>query len=210
MGQKLIISGTDTDIGKTVFAASLTLALDGVYWKPVQSGTDGGTDTQRIREMTGLSEPQILPERYILSNPLSPHRAAENDEIEIDVKTLTPPDTDRPLIIEGAGGLLVPVTRQTLYIDLFKLWNIPLILCARTGLGTINHTLLSIEALKKRNIPVHGIAFIGDQNDDNMRTITDFSGAHVLGRLPILNDLNPKTLLKAFNDNFDREDFKTA
>jgi len=112
------------------------------------------------------------------------------------------------LIIEGAGGLMVPVTRKNLLINVFKSWNVPVILCARTGLGTLNHTLLSLEALWARKIPIHGIAFIGDINKDNMQTIAEFSGEKILGRLPMLEKLNPQTLQAAFDAHFKIEDFQ--
>lgn len=212
MSHSCIITGTDTDIGKTVFSAMLLLALDQMentasYWKPIQSGIEDSVDTKRVQELTGMADDRFFPEQYVLSEPLSPHRAAELDNVEIDIDALTPPEFDGPLVIEGAGGLMVPLTRDFLQVDLYKRWQIPVILCARTMLGTLNHTLMSIEALKTRNIPIHGIAFIGDENEDNMRTIAEFSGERVLGRLPILKDLSALTLLKAFNDHFNPEDF---
>lgn len=203
-----IITGTDTDIGKTVFAAMLTLALDGMYWKPVQAGIETAVDTRLIQKLTELPEERFFPEGYVLSHPLSPHRAAELDNVRIDPGTLTVPKCDYPLIIEGAGGLMVPLNRENLMINQFKKWNLPVILCARTGLGTINHTLLSCEALWARKIPILGIAFIGAENEDNMRTIGEFSGERILGRLPLLDTLNAESLKKAFEENFDLEDFK--
>ncbi len=207
MPQGYIITGTGTDVGKTVFAAMLTLALGYTYWKPTQSGTEGGTDTETVKRLTGLPAAHFLPEKYVLTQPLSPHRAAEIDGVEIDVAGLTPPASSLPLLIEGAGGLLVPLTRDTLFIDVFKRWQMPVILCAHTGLGTINHTLLSVEALKARGLPLHGIAFIGADNPDNIGIIREFSGAKVLGRLPHLDALNRQTLEKAFAENFRKEDF---
>jgi dethiobiotin synthetase len=211
MSNKCIITGTDTDIGKTVVAAMLTLALDGAYWKPIQSGVEGGVDTKAVQKMTGLPAERFLEEEYIFTEPLSPHRSAELDGAQIDVDTLTPPDYDGPLIIEGAGGLMVPLTRKNLLVNVFKNWQkrerIPVILVARTGLGTINHTLLSLEALWSRKIPVHGIIFVGDENEDNMRTIAEFSDVKILGRLPFLDSLNADSLNAAFEDNFDLEDF---
>ena len=211
MTNTCIITGTDTDIGKTVVAAMLTLALKGTYWKPVQCGIEGGVDTKAVQKMTGLPAERFLPEGYVLSEPLSPHRAAEIDETEIDVDALTIPESEGPLIIEGAGGLMVPLTRQNLLVNLFKKWNedahVPVILVARTGLGTINHTLLSLEALWSRKIPVHGIIFVGDENEDNMATIHGFSDVKVLGRLPILDSLDATGLTNAFEENFNIEDF---
>lgn len=213
MSNKCVITGTDTDIGKTVFSAMLMLALNkqaanpACYWKPVQSGVEGGVDTKTVQRLTALPAEQFITERYVLSEPLSPHRAAEIDNVEIDIDSIEIPETSGPLLIEGAGGLNVPLTRSTLFIDVFAMWNLPVILCSRTSLGTINHTLLSVEALKKRNIRIHGIAFIGEENPDNMKTIEEFSGAKILGRLPRLDTLNSETLSKAFDDNFDIGDF---
>jgi dethiobiotin synthetase len=210
MSQACIITGTDTDVGKTVFAAMLMLALESSYWKPIQCGVVDGVDTKTVQNYTGLPERKFFPEKYILSEALSPHRAAEIDGVEIDTDMLRPPRCDGPLLIEGAGGLMVPLTRNSLQIDLFDRWNLPIILCARTGLGTLNHTLLSIEALKKRNMAIHGIAFIGDENRDNMQTIAEFSGERILGRLPRLPEINERTLMAAFAENFRLRDFESA
>jgi dethiobiotin synthetase len=207
MSKGYIVSGTDTGIGKTTVAAMLLLALDALYWKPLQSGTQDGTDRERVQALTHLPADRLLPERYVLSQPLSPHRAAEFDGVAIDPRTLAVPAVERTLIIEGAGGLLVPVTRHLLQIDLFADWNLPVILCARAALGTINHTLLSIEALQSRYVPLHGIVFVGDDNPDNIRTIAEISGARVLGRLPRLEPLDRAALLDAFAHGFRREDF---
>jgi dethiobiotin synthetase len=207
MSKGYIVSGTDTGIGKTTVAAMLLLALDALYWKPLQSGTQDGTDRERVQALTHLPADRLLPERYVLLQPLSPHRAAELDGVAIDPKTLAVPAVERTLIIEGAGGLLVPITRHLLQIDLFADWNLPVILCARTALGTINHTLLSIEALQSRYVPLHGIVFVGDDSPDNIRTIAEISGARVLGRLPRLEPLDRAALLDAFAHGFRREDF---
>ena len=211
MSNKCIITGTDTGVGKTVVAAMLALALDGAYWKPVQAGVKGGVDTKNVQKITGLPAERFFPEDYIFTEGLSPHRAAELDEARIDVEALRPPDYDGTLIIEGAGGLMVPLSRENLLINVFKGWQrferIPVILVARTGLGTINHTLLSLEALWSRNIPVHGIVFVGEENADNMRTISEFSDVKMLGRLPFLDSIDRDGLTAAFEEHFDLEDF---
>jgi len=151
---RIVVTGTDTDVGKTVFAAGLAGALGASYWKPVQAGLEGGTDTTRVAALSGLPSANLLPEAYRLRTPCSPHRAAELDAIEIDTDRLALPDVEGPLVIEGAGGALVPVTRHMLFADLFAHWGLPVVLVARTGLGTINHSLLSIEALRARAVPV--------------------------------------------------------
>jgi len=198
---RLIVTGTDTGIGKTVLSAMLTLALGASYFKPVQSGTEDETDRDAIKRMTGLGDDRVLSNAVTLSAPLSPHRSAELDGVEIDLDALTPPDTD-PLIVEGAGGLLVPLNRQTLLIDVFATWKLPVVLAARTGLGTINHTLLSLQALKAHNIPILGVAFIGDDNPDNMRTIAEMGEVNVLGRMPLLDHIDAATLNQVFANNF--------
>ncbi len=207
MSNAYIVAGTDTGIGKTTVAAMLVLALDALYWKPIQSGTDHGTDRQRVQALTQRPDDRFLPERYVLSQPLSPHRAAELDGIEIKAETLALPAFDQTLIVEGAGGLMVPVTRDKLQIDVFANWSLPIILCARTALGTINHTLLSIEALRKRNMRLHGLIFVGDDNPDNMRTIADFADVRILGLVPRLDRIDRDALLNVFARGFRREDF---
>ncbi len=207
MTRTFVVTGTDTGIGKTVFAAALAGALGASYWKPVQSGFEPDTDSARVKELSGLSYGKILPEAYRFKAALSPHRAAELEDIKIDAAKLNPPDVAEPLVIEGAGGLLVPIKRELLFADVFARWELPVILCARTALGTINHSLLSIEAMRARDIILHGIAFIGDENADTERTICEIGGVKRLGRLPRLDPLNAKTLSDAFAANFRVEDF---
>ncbi len=216
MGQKLIIAGTDTEIGKTSFSAALMIGLEKVgkkphYWKPIQSGIEDEVDTRTVQRLSNLPKDRFLPERYILSEPLSPHLSAELDGVEIDVDSLCDQDNipkcDEFTVIEMAGGLMVPLSRENLQINMIKKWNIPVVLCARTGLGTINHTLLSLEALWSRNIPVKGLVFIGDNNVDNIRTISEFSKEKVLGHFPSLPHLDDTSLRLAFSNNFNIQDF---
>jgi dethiobiotin synthetase len=208
----LIVTGTDTDVGKTVVAAMLVLALDALYWKPVQSGTEGGTDRERVATLTALPADRFLRERYVLRESLSPHRAAERDGIEIDPASLALPDIEgnRWLIVEGAGGVLVPINRGLLQIELFARWQAPVVVVARTALGTINHTLLTLEALHQRNIPVLGVIFAGDSMPDTEGTIAEFGRVKRLGRLPVLPALDAKSLRTAFEAGFNRRDFEAA
>lgn len=203
----IVVTGTDTNVGKTVFAAGLVRLLDGAYWKPVQAGLEDGTDTETVRHLSSLPDDRFFPEAWRLNTPASPHLAAEIDGVSIDPAALMPPSTAWPLVIEGAGGLLVPLTRRALVIDVFARWRFPVVLCARTGLGTINHTLLSIEALRRRDIPVLGVALIGEPHEENRRMIAEMGGVRVLGRLPVLGPLTPETLQAAFAGAFRREDF---
>lgn len=203
MNQRFVVTGTDTGIGKTIFTAALAGALGLPYWKPIQSGLDDDSDSDIVSSLCSVT---VHPEAYRLNTPASPHYAAEIDGITIDVDRLTPPDG--PVVIEGAGGVLVPVTRQILFADLFARWQIPTIIVARTSLGTINHSLTAIEALRSRNVPIHGIAFVGDAHRDNEETIAEISGVRRLGRLPMLKKINRATLTEAFFDHFKIKDFE--
>ena len=205
---RIVVTGTDTEIGKTVFAAGLADLLQACYWKPIQSGLDGETDSEIVARLSGLSSDRIWPERYRLKKPVSPHQSAVIDGVRIDAAELIVPDTgDRPLVIEGAGGLMVPLDPSTLYIDVFARWHIPVVLCARTSLGTINHSLLSIEALRRRDIDILGIAFIGDSHPESESAICEIGRVQRLGRLPRLSLLNRGTLREAFAAAFKPSDF---
>ncbi|TIR50606.1 MAG: ATP-dependent dethiobiotin synthetase BioD [Mesorhizobium sp.] len=206
----IVVTGTDTGIGKTVVAAGLIGLVGGAYWKPVQSGLDGETDTQAVARLAQLPPERILPEAWRLTRPLSPHRAAELEGMTIDPDRLVLPKIERPLIVEGAGGLMVPLTRKTLFIDVFARWQAPVVLCARTALGTINHTLLSLETLRRRDVPLLGVAFIGEAMPDTECTIAGMGEVRVLGRLPLLDPLTPMTLQRAMNTYFDKAAFDEA
>jgi len=207
---RLVVTGTDTGIGKTVFAAALTDALGACYWKPVQSGLDSETDSETVRRLGRIPAARILPEAWRLNTPVSPHVSAEIDGVVLAPDKLQPPDTGLPLVIEGAGGLLVPLTRRQSFAEVFARWRIPVILCARTSLGTINHTLLSLEAMRRRSIPILGVAFIGDDHPDTQQIIGEMGGVRSLGRLPWLDPLMPDTLRQAFHDHFDVSLFESA
>jgi len=206
--QRIVVTGTDTGVGKTVFCAGLANLLDANYWKPIQAGLEGEPDTEVVARLGGLASDRIVPELYRLRTPASPHLSAELDEVRINTDTLDVPDTGgRPLVIEGAGGLMVPLSGGTLYIDIFERWRLPVVLCASTALGTINHSLLSIEALRKRQIDMLGIAFIGEKNSEAVRAICEIGRVRWLGRLPPIAPLLSETLQAAFNASFRRDDF---
>lgn len=206
MTKHYVVVGMDTGVGKTVFAAALAGALDGFYWKPVQAGLDGETDSQTVERLSGLPPDRLLPEAWRLTTPASPHIAARIDGVEIDVERLSPPKVDRSLVIETSGGLMSPLTDGTLTIDVLARWSLPVILCARTTLGTINHSLLSIEALRRRDISISGVAFIGDASEDVQATIARMGNVTMLGRLPFLAPLTRKSLRAAFVAGFDLAD----
>ena len=208
MAPRIVVTGTDTDVGKTVFAAALAGALGASYWKPVQAGLADGSDAVTVARLSGLAPGRILPEAYRLVTPCSPDRAAEIDGVTIDPERLTPPPVEGPLIVEGAGGALVPVTGDLVFADLFARWDLPVVLVARTTLGTINHSLLSIEALRARGVPILGIAFTGDGVEHSETTIARIGRVKRLGRLPHLAPLDADTLAAAFTAHFDVTDFR--
>jgi dethiobiotin synthetase len=161
-------------------------------------------------KLSGLSADRVLREAYRLRTPASPHFAAEIDGVTIDHQNLKIPEKDRPLVVEGAGGLLVPLTRDVTYLDLMTRWRVPVVLCARTTLGTINHSLLSIEALRARGVAMLGIAFIGEENIESERIIVEMGKVRRLGRLPRVAPLTSDKLREAFADAFDIDDFLKA
>ena len=191
-----IVSGTDTDVGKTVFAAGLAAALKSDYWKPAQAGLEGATDSSEVARLA--PEALVLPEAYRLATPCSPHESARIDGVRIELAELALPQSDRPLVVEGAGGVLVPYRMDLLAADIFAHWGLPVVLVARTALGTINHTLLSIEALRARDIPVAGVAFIGEAEPVAEEAIVEIGKVAHLGRLPRLDPLTAETLAAAF------------
>ena len=186
----IVVTGTDTEIGKTVFSAGLTAALNATYWKPVQSGQEEETDSQIVARLSGRP---VLPEGYLLQLPASPHLSAEAEGVTIDLDRLDLPQVDGVLVAEGAGGVMVPLNREALFVDLFARWGAPVILCARTQLGTINHTLLSLQALRAAGCDVIGVVFIGEAEDAVEDTICQFGKVAHLGRLPMIEGLDRET-----------------
>lgn len=204
----IVVTGTDTGIGKTVFCAALAEALDASYWKPVQAGLDEATDSQIVSRLGQVPTDRIIPEVYRLRTPVSPHLSADIDGVRIEPHNLVIAASIGPVVVEGAGGLLVPLTDDLLFADIFARWKRPTVLCARTELGTINHTLLSIEAMRARAIPIAGVAFIGDHREDTEETICRLGGVSRLGRLPLITPLVPDSLREAFRQNFDVSYFR--
>jgi dethiobiotin synthetase len=200
---RLVVTGTDTGIGKTVLAGAIALAPGTAYWKPIQAGLDDETDSERVAAL-GV---RTLPEAYRLSAPCSPHWAAEMDGLEIEDGELALPQGEDRLVIEGAGGALVPIRDDLLFADLFARWGLPVVLAARTALGTINHTLLSIEALRSRGVPILGVAFIGEAIENTEATIARIGQVRRLGRLPILPEVSADALREAFAASFNVSDF---
>ena len=191
---KLIICGTDTDVGKTLISSFFVRGLKSFYWKPIQSGIETETDSQSILRLSGIKKEKILKEAYIFEKPVSPHWAAEIDGKKIDINLLNLPKIDGSIVIETAGGLMVPITRNFLQIDQIRKWNLPVIIVCRSSLGTLNHTLLTIEALKKRNIKILGLIINGEKHLDNPKTLREFSKLPIIAEFPRLSNVDKNNL----------------
>jgi dethiobiotin synthase len=202
--KRLFVTGTDTEVGKTLVAAMLVAGLDGYYWKPVQSGTDEGTDTQWIREKTGLPAGRFFPESYRLKGFLSPHAAAALENVRIDLSEIRMPESgpSAHLVMEGAGGLMVPLGDRWLVIDLIKKLEAPVLLVAKSGLGTINHTLLSLEKMRGSGIDVFGVVMNGPKNESNRKAIEHFGKVKVLAQIEPMEKIDAGTLAAAFRKHF--------
>ena len=195
---RLVVCGTDTDVGKTIVSAWLVQGLKATYWKPVQSGLEGGGDSERVRLLLNLPSERLLPEVYAFTQPVSPHWAAELDQQPLDPERLKLPESTSHLVVETAGGVMVPLTRSWLQIDQLMRWDLPIVLVARSGLGTLNHTLLTLEALRLRNLKVLGLILNGPPHADNPTTLEQLGGVPVLAQLPPLQELNAQQLAKAW------------
>jgi dethiobiotin synthetase len=189
------VAGIGTDVGKTVASAVLVEALKADYWKPVQAGDVENTDRMKVQNLVSNTESTFHPERYLLPYPLSPHASAALAGVEVDVDAIQIPETTAPLIIEGAGGLMVPINYEVLYIDWVQKLQLEVILVSRHYLGSINHTLLSAEALKSRGIKVKGIIFNGNENVHTEAVILQQTGFSFLGRID-QTDLVNKEFIK--------------
>ena len=169
---RIIVAGTDTNVGKTIVSSLLVNKLDAHYWKPVQCGDlDTGGDSATVKKLSGIKAKRIIPEAYRLKMPASPNQAAAAEGITIDKENLRLPNHEGALVVELAGGLMVPLRDDWLQIDQVKVWNLPVVLVARSGLGTLNHTLLSIEALENRNIKVATLILNGEKHEENYNTL---------------------------------------
>jgi dethiobiotin synthetase len=193
MSKPLFITGIGTDIGKTVVAAILVESLNADYWKPIQSGDLDNSDTIKVKNLVSNSRSVFHQEAYRLTQPFSPHKSADLDGIIIDPLTIIPPKTDNKLIIEGAGGLMVPLNNSFLMIDLIQQLHAEVILVVKHYLGSINHTLLSLDALRSRQIPVKAIVFNGDSDQYSEDVIMAYAKCKAIA-VPIINDISKKTI----------------
>jgi len=204
------VTGTDTNVGKTVLSALLVAALEAVYWKPVQTGAIEGTDRESVRRLAEAPEERLPLERFRFNPPVSPHLASRAAGVQISLDDLQLPDApaNRKWIVEGAGGVMVPLNERDLMRDLMHRIGFPIIIASRTALGTINHTLLTLAALREARLPICGIALIGDENVDNRRAIEHYGNVSVIGHIPILDDLNRAALLEVYEQHFDHRAFQ--
>ena len=209
MGKRFFITGTDTNVGKSVLSALLCAALPGRYWKPIQTGARDGSDREQVKSWAGLDDDQVLPEAYVFEDPVSPHLAAQRAGREIVLKQIGLPaaSSGRPLIVEGAGGVMVPINSSQFMTDLMRHLALPAILAARSTLGTINHTLLSVECLRNAGIQILGVVLIGPENADNKAAIERYGRIQVIGQLPVLETINRESLCEAYARHFNREAF---
>jgi dethiobiotin synthase len=201
MTRGLFITGTDTGVGKTVAAAAVLHRYRGAaplrYWKPIQTGIEQDDDTEEVRRLGACADHEIFDEGVRLPRPLSPHLAARCAGQTIDLRALLallPAAEDTRWIVEGAGGLLVPLNDSEDIADWISLLGLPVMVVARTSLGTINHTLLTLEALRVRSLRIAGVLMVGDRNADNRAAIERYGKTCVIGEMPRIDPLSRETL----------------
>ncbi|MES2418878.1 MAG: dethiobiotin synthase [Bacteroidota bacterium] len=197
MNKHYFITGIGTGIGKTIVSAILTEKLKADYWKPVQSGDLMSSDSLLVQSLLTNTNTKIHPEQYRLNYPLSPHLSAKMDGIEIELNEFIYPQTSNSLIIEGAGGLMVPLNDQHLILDLIKQLAVETIVVSQNYLGSINHTLLTLQVLKQNHINVKGIIFNGEANAESEAYILKYTQSVCLGRIPILDKINKANIIEA-------------
>lgn len=201
MSQGYFITGTDTGVGKTLVAAILTWILKGCYWKPIQSGLcEDPSDLEQVKNLTELPNDHFFPSRYLLKAPLSPDQAAALEEVTLDLNQCELPQTDKTLIVEGAGGAYVPLNDQHSMLDLMKKLSLPVIIVARGTLGTINHSLLTIEGLRQRGILIHGLVLNGPLNPANKKAIEKWGQVRTLFHVPFFDTISPSLLKRWIYD----------
>lgn len=195
--KQFFVAGTDTEIGKTVVSTMMMCSLDASYWKPIQSGTLEETDTEYVQRVAEVDDSKIFPERWVLNSPMSPHASADIDGVSISLNDFELPNyNSRHLIVEGAGGLIVPINWENTILDLIEKLGLPVLLVARSGLGTLNHTLLSLKALRDRNINVFAVILSGPYHNSNRETLRHFGNLPVyeIGDLPTIDKKSLQTV----------------
>lgn len=196
MNKSFIVAGIGTEIGKTLISAIFTQAFQADYWKPIQSGNPEDADALYISKMTRIPDARIWDSTYVLSQPLSPHTAAEIDGVTIDLEKIQLPQTRNSLIVELAGGILVPINDHQTNLDLIKKLKLPLILVSKNYLGSINHTLLTYQVLKENNIPILGIVFNGPSNPSGEKFILNYTHLPVVLRVQQEKEITPEIIIR--------------
>lgn len=206
MSNDLFVTGTDTGVGKTLVSALLCAALKGIYWKPIQTGASEDSDRRIVMDLAGLSAERTLPECYVYDPPVSPHLAAEWAGATIDLATIRRPEgaLPGPLIVEGAGGVMVPINGSEFMLDLMLHLGLPVVVVARSSLGTINHTVLTVRVLLAAGLSVKGVVMVGKPNADNERAVERYGPAPIVGRVPWLEEINRETLLEVYHREFNK------
>jgi len=192
--ERIFVTGIGTGVGKTIVSAIITEAFCADYWKPIQTGSVEGTDSETVRSLLTNKESIIHPEAYCLKLPASPHAAAAEEGITIQIKSIIPPSTTNMLVIEGAGGLMVPLNDKELMIDLMLKYNARVVLVVRHYLGSINHTLLSLQELRQKGIKMAGIVYSGQPNKQSEKAIEAFGKCRVIGRINEENNFTPSII----------------
>ena len=207
MSSDLFITGTDTGVGKTLLSSILVAALNRKYWKPVQTGACEGTDRETVVKWAEIPVENTYPESYVFDPPVSPHLAAKDQGTTIDFQRIRRPASPDPIVIEGAGGVFVPVNDNAFMLDLMRHLGGPVVVAARTALGTINHTLLTVFAIRRASLALRGVVMIGKENIENRHAIERYGDVPVIGSIPWLETIDRKTLRSVFEKHFDRNAF---
>jgi dethiobiotin synthetase len=207
MTKDLFVTGTDTGVGKTVLSAVLVASLNRRYWKPIQTGASEGTDRAAVVNWAGVTIEDTHAEAFVFDAPVSPHLAARQEGKRIDLESIRRPEDSDPIVIEGAGGVLVPVNEDALMIDLIRCLDSEVVIAARTTLGTINHTLLTVEAARNNNLQLIGVVMVGNENSENRRAIERYGKVPVVGAIPWLESINRASLIRVFDQHFDKTAF---
>ena len=201
----LFVTGTDTGVGKTLLSALLVAALNRRYWKPIQTGASEGTDRAAVMKWADVAPDRTYPESFLFEPPISPHLAAEQQRMRIDLQSIRRPADPNPIVIEGAGGVLVPINEQALMIDLIRHLEAPALIAARTALGTINHTLLTVRTIRDAGLVLAGVVMIGEENRDNRNAVEHYGDVPVVGTIPWLDSLDRANLCRVFEQYFDKK-----
>lgn len=189
--QSLVVAGIGTEVGKTLVSAILCEVLKARYWKPIASGADDGpAESVSVSRLLRNGADRVFSERYLFRKSLSPHVAAALDGVEVSLEECVPPVCEEPLVIELAGGIMVPLTDTVTNIDLMRALNLPVVVVSRHYLGSINHTLLTLAALRQSDIKVRGVVFNGDELPDTERIISQFGDVPVIGRVPSFKEVS--------------------